>query len=690
MISPPKKQRLIIIKIRIFALFYEETNYILLYAIYTDNYACFVGGRVLVRIFLKYFCFSLMLILCSGCEHTKYVDSMEYIRETEPNGSTFEALEIEEGPAYSGEIAKPKKDYYDTDLYKIWLPSGTLLTFEFESDEKNFEPYIGHTDNLGNYTFAVFSLPVKHRATFVTTADGWQYFEIGDKRNTVEEGKKVGGFKYWFRVISSHICNAENYKKIKPDSTIERKFAQNGNNIDILEVKLDKNGIYQFDIDTKNLLSDKFSFVMNCGSREIAAGNDDEDYYGDKIDPLVYTQLEKNLRYLFVTGRIVLDLDETETEKFTVSMKKQPESEELEPNDTFNYANIIDSDNVSGYLDKEKKNILGEESDDEDWFRIKVEKGEILSFKITPGNPNPFIAEIWGESYNITGNGLIALRGSMLSGIETHNINMLSPFNGEFYLDLLGSDVPYSFEISRDNTIETLDSDEGDFETELPDCSWKFYKWSFSKESDLAEITLSVPENLAGLYIFGSDYLPFVMPDPAETVRFFLRRYELTENLILGLYIGECEQNSGQKLTLSIEESVSKPEKWTHGTEKTPVKITTDKAYLGYFDTESDFYENFFEFKAERDGTIYISTSPDRESTGFDIDTVMTLLHDGVETDTSDDMIQTLHFNKYSFIAHEVNAGETYTIKITPFMSESSNISAMNLKGYYILDLYLK
>ena len=284
----------------------------------------------------------------------------------------------------------------------------------------------------------------------------------------------------------------------------------------------------------------------------------------------------------------------------------------------------------------------------------------------------------------------------MLSGTEKHNINMISPFNGQMYLDLLGSDVPYSLEITLSNELEALDPESGMLETELPDCGWKFYKWNFGEDINLAEITLSIPDNLAGLYVFGSDYLPFAMPDPAETTRFFVRKYEMTESLLLGLYIGECEQNSGEKLTLSVTGTTSEPEKWTHGTKKDPVEISAGMAYQGFFDTNSDFYENFFEFTAEKDGTLYILTYPDRETTAFDIDTVVTLLQNDpdssspFEVDTSDDMITTLHFNKYSFITRQVKKGEKYTIKITPFMSESSNIEAMNLKGYYILDLYLK
>lgn len=637
----------------------------------------------------QYF-FSLLLIIFLGCEHTKYIDSMEYIKEVEPNESTFQAFEItEEGAAYSGEIAKPKNNSADTDLYKIWLPSGTLLTFEFESSSGDFEPYIAHTDNLGNYAFAVFEPLGKHRVTFVTTTGGWQYFEIGDKRNTGEE-KKTGGYKYWFRVISSHICDKENYEKLESDSLLERNFRQNGYQIDILELDFSENAFYQINIDTKNMLSDKFSFVMNCGSREIVAGNDDEDYYSNKIDPLIYAKLEKNLRHLLVTGRMLLDLSEETEEKFDISFKKQPESEELEPNDTYNYATITDSSDISGYLDTEKKNILGAESDDEDWFRFEVEKGDILSVKITPENPSPFVAEMWASSYSITGTGLIPMRASMLSGTETHNINMLVPFNGQIYLDLLGSGIPYSLEIGRSSGMETFDSTEGSLETELPDCGWKFYKWSFDENSNFAEITLSIPENLAGLYVFDSSYLPYAMPEVAETTKFFVRKYDKTENLVFGLYIGNCEQNSGEKLTLSVAETASEPEKWTHGTDKDPVKISSGKAWQGYFDTDSAFYENFFEWTAEKDGTVFILTSPDRGSTAFDIDTVMTLLHDGKTAAESDDMIESIHFNKYSFISHKVKKGEKYTIKIAPFMSESSNIEAMNIKGSYILDLYVR
>lgn len=639
---------------------------------------------------LKYLSLLLIFLLVSACGETKITESGDYVWEVEPNETIYQAMEIdEEGKVYGGEITAPQGNTVDSDLYKVWFPAGTLVTFEFESDSKDFEPYIGHTDSWGNDSFAVFEASGRHRVTFVTTADGWQYFEIGDRRN-VSDGDKFGGFKYYFRFLSKHVCNTGNYEKIKSDSILERKFSQNGNQIDILELELSGNGIYQFDVDTENMLSDKFSFVMNCGSREIAGGSDDEDYYSGKIDPLIYTRLEKNLRYLLVTARFLLDLSETQDERFTVSLKKQPESGELESNDTYNYANIIDSSSISGYLDKVKKNIVGVIGDDEDWFRFEVEKGDILNIKITPENASPFVAEMWATSYGITGNSFLPMRASMLSGIETHTMNMLAPFNGQIYLDLIGNDIPYDLEIGRSSGMETFDSNAGELETDFPDCAWKFYRWNFSEDGNLAEITLSLPENLAGLYVFDKNYFPYAFPDPDEITRFFVRKYEATESLVFGLFIGNCEHDSGEKITLSVSESENQPEKWTYGVEKNPIKIETDKAYQGFFDTNESFYENFFEWTAGNDGTIYIMTSPDRESTAFDIDTVMTLMKDGAQVASSDDMIENIDFNKYSFISHKVKKGEKYTIKVTPFMTESSNILAMNIKGSYILDLYLK
>ena len=641
------------------------------------------------RLISKYFLFLVIVLTAAGCEKSKYTDAMEYIREIEPNEASYEAFEITEGNVYAAEIAKVKKNISDTDIYKTWQPSGTLITFEIESNADKFMPYIAYSNNSGNTFFAVFDPSKKQRINFITSADGWQYFEFGDRRN-LAEGKKFGGFKYWFRFISSHICDSINYEKIEQNSIVTRTFSGNNGHIDISELLVSENGYYQIDIDSHDLASDKYSFVINCQSREITSGNDHEDYYSNKIDPLIYARFESNLTHLLVTGKLLTDLTENSEETFEISFKKQPENEELEPNDTFNYANILNSDHISGELAKEKKQILGELKEDEDWFRFEVEKGDILNIKVTPENSYPFTAEIWANSYNFTGSGLIPLRAGRLSGIETNNINMIAPFNGSLYLDLSGTDLRYNLEITKEKIEEALEFESPEKEIELHECGWKFYRWNMKPESNFAEITLKSPGNSAGLYVFDRDFLPYAFPEPLETTKFFVRKYERTDSLLLAFYLGNCDVNSEEKLILSISESLSETEKTEYNVENAVQKVMLNTSFTGFFNTDNNLYENNFEFTASEDGTVYIMTSPYRQATDFDIDTVVSLTHGNKILAQSDDMISVIHFNKYSFISQSVKAGETYTFKVTPFMSESSNIEAMNIIGFYTIDLIFR
>ena len=106
---------------------------------------------------LKYLSLLLIFLLVSACGETKITESGDYVWEVEPNETIYQAMEIdEEGKVYGGEITAPQGNTGDSDLYKVWFPEGTLVTFEFESDSKDFEPYIGHTDSWGNDSFAVF------------------------------------------------------------------------------------------------------------------------------------------------------------------------------------------------------------------------------------------------------------------------------------------------------------------------------------------------------------------------------------------------------------------------------------------------------------------------------------------------------------------------------------------------------
>jgi len=56
----------------------------------------------------------------------------------------------------------------------------------------------------------------------------------------------------------------------------------------------------------------------------------------------------------------------------------------------------------------------------------------------------------------------------------------------------------------------------------------------------------------------------------------------------------------------------------------------------------------------------------------------------------NDEMIEFLKFNRYSRLTWDVKKGEKYTVKVRPYMTESSNVEAMNITGNYILDIRIK
>lgn len=620
------------------------------------------------------------------------IDYENYVLETEPNEKTYEADEIETGSIFAGKIVSKSDSEPDTDLYKIWRPAGTEITIEFETDEKDFQPYIGHGDNLGHGEFVLFDAPGRYKSVFVTSIDGWQYFEIGDKRNTDEKGKIYDGFSYYFRVSSKNICDYDNYDKLNENKEIDREFEKSESRVDIVELSLITNDFYQIKINSRKLESDKSTFIFNCDSGESAGGNDDEDYSSNLLNPLIYSRLETNLRYLAVTGRVQTYLNESGKDNYSISLKKQLKDSELEPNNIYNYSNVVGKEKVKGFLSDESVSVLGEKVDDQDWFRYDFLKGQIVDFAVTTENNNTFSAEFWAGAYEITGTTIIPLKFSMLSGVETHHVNMMMPFTGTAYFLLSGKKTDYELSVANIDEIETLFELNGSVSRiiETPDCRWAFYKWNMPENGELFEIRLTGSPYFAGIHVFSKDLLPYAFVEPVEFNRIFIHRYEKTESLILGFYLNNCEQQSNDNMKLRIAGQPAELIEWNNGFSSDPVKTSGTGSYSGFFDTDNYFVENNFEIEIEEDGMLYLSTAPHRMKTAFDIDTVVTLFKDGEQVADNDDMIDFLNYNKYSRLSMAVKKGEKYTVRIKPFMTESSHIPSMNIIGYYILDIIIK
>ena len=628
-----------------------------------------------------------------GCSEVKIVEKGDFVDETEPNDQGFQANEIKEGNNYRAKIAKPAGETPDKDVFKIWKPAGTLITFEFESDKSSFQPYIGHTDNLAHVQFVTFKTPGKFRAEFITSIDGWQYFEIGDRRNTSDQGPFYGEFTYYFRIISKHICDENSYAEIKDTDVISRSFENGLSSVDILKMNIEENGIYQLRVQTEETFSDKFTFVFNCDAGTAVAGSDDEDYYSNLVDPLIYSTFESNLKNLVITGRLLTDLDETGIEKFTVSLTKQPPDRELEPNNLFNYANFLLSDTIDGMLSKEMRLILGEMMPDQDWFRIDLTKGEIIDFSIQTENGGTFLSEIWAGSYAHTGTTILPLRFNRLSGNETHRMNMMMPFSGTVYLLLEGKDISYSINkiVKHSDIAELKLFNETVYEIIEPgECEWQFFKWNMPEKLNFFEISLESLTNKGGIHIFNNDHKPHLFLEPSEENRFFFHRYDKTESLFFGIYFENCEPDSAETMKFKITDTYQNFTEWEDSNLQHAVEFMENGSYQGFFDTDALFYENFFEIEVPFDGTLYLSTAPFRETTSFDIDTVITLYQGKEPVAQNDDAISFINFNKYSYLKHRVKKGEKYLVKVTPFMSESSHIPSMKITGHYILDIIIK
>lgn len=626
---------------------------------------------------------ALVLLLVVSCSRNELLD--EHVRdETEPNNATYEANEIEEGFIYRGKINKLKGEA-DSDLFKIWKPAGTMIALVFESDSEDFLFYAGHSDAAGHGEFVIADAPGRFVANFVTSVNGWQYFEVGDRRNTSLKKEFYSGFTYYFQVSSAPICSFET-GNLKSGESLTLNFHNDNSESYFFRPIFNSNGFFQLDVDSVEFLTDKAMFVIDCDSGELVAGNDDESFYDNLLDPLIYKEFAEDGNYIGVITRLLADLRGSGKEEFRLSLKKQKDNEELEANNFYNYANVPGWENVKGKL------VKNGDSPDEDWFKFDFFKGQIINIDTSAGVGDSFDAQIWVGTYPATGSTIIPLRFSKLSANENHQLNMLMPFTGSAYLKLEGDNLEYEFSVNEGEEIETLANVEGKVlkTIESKDCSWGFFKWNMPEEDNVFEIMALGKSNTAGFHIFDSELLPYAFIEPDDLTRFFIRRSDKTESLTLGLYYKNCDQNSENSMALRIAPVEENFHEWENGYSDDPVIYDGDGSYQGFIDTDNYFIENSFDIIAPKNGTLYLATAPDKTLMDYNIDTVIYLYKGSYLIDKNDEMIDFLRFNRYSKLSRDVEKGEKYTVKVRPYMTESSNIQAMNVIGNYILDIRIK
>jgi hypothetical protein len=202
----------------------------------------------------------------------------------------------------------------------------------------------------------------------------------------------------------------------------------------------------------------------------------------------------------------------------------------------------------------------------------------------------------------------------------------------------------------------------------------------------------AVPAAGAGvsLQVFDERRLPMLYLDGVGGANgFYLTRLSDQPTVLLGVAPEGCDAATGAMISLSVEEAPFITEEPDFTQPELVVPAIPGTTYIGWFDTDILLVENKWSFTPERDGTLFLMTTPMSERNKTGIDTVLRLYEEGAAAPVAmnDDMIESLPFNNYSFVRVAVTQDTVYTISVKPFMDDSSNIPAMNIHANYGLDI---
>lgn len=624
-----------------------------------------------------------------------------YNGEKEPNNDVFNANEIlMEGATYSGTIDHPYKlngkMEGDIDVFELRAFPTKIYTLEFETAAGSFMPYAEITDEYGLSKFAFYKPGSKNIMEIFNPNGGGLYIAVGDAMNIHPENNKLYGgpdYRYYLRVTSRELCSEE----IK-----ETLFADNELSTDMLSPKgaikyfrlpqLD--GYYSIQVDSANKDKNKKMIIVDCFVKGVVTGNDDLDALSELYDPYIYKKFGGIHDFVTVVDDWLVDFNQSYTDGFTVKLTAQEHGKELEPNNSFEFANYIEGTSAEGFLDSEEKIIEGETQADKDFFRLDEVGGKVMNFMVQILDDGEVTAETHGYAYNVVGTSIIPLKKNTVGQAkgETLHFNALMPFTGTAYFTLQGAGINYKIDYSSSYPFEDI-YDSGEKEYFSDKCQTVFINYHLPEINTpfTGKVRLSVRSDTskAGLYIYRDNNRPFIYLDPVEKNYFYLLKYFSMGKPVLGAFLETCDPKNKNSIIIGIDEmplaleSVDFDKGGNH-------EIIPGTTYLGYFNSKKHFLENNFYFIPEKDGTIFISTAPYPDNGSPNIDTVLTVSDElGNELEKNDDMIESLSFNKYSFLRLDVVKGLKYMVKIKPFMDEDSNVDAMNIVGNYILDINL-
>ncbi len=633
-------------------------------------------------------CFFLLLVSCSS----SIVSANHPVFETEPNNNYNQANgPIVPGLVYTGTIAKNRE--VDGDYFYINAEAGETYSFRFETRENSpMSPQIVISSAYVTYLWVLSGR--KGEFTVPVIEDGPLFFRVSEEKNdSADKGQFVGGsdYSYWFTVSRGTFCHTHKQAIGAED---EFSFSLNPGEMGYFDVTPRKGwgGLESWCGDKES--SDTWLLLFNCSSKLVVAGNDDRDVNGTLLNPWIYRQFHNEDDIVLITSPIKLNVKKGEREQCVVKSSMQKDGKELEPNDSFQFANYLINDAISGYLDDSLHTVAGDKTPDPDYFKTDTQKQHVLTVDITAEEDKKFSSEIWQFSYNYTGGYYIPLKFNRLFGESPprYRIKAFTPFpRATTFVKLSGVDVSYRMETKQEpvsiertgDFSESFDSDE---------CSGIVMKWIAPDEPYIATVSVTESDHRPpGLYLFSEDGAPYLnVEDGLFDPTVSLVPSPGKKDWYIMVFPLDCSVDDNLQLRLSV--SVDKPIVLpTDFSEDNPdMKAEVNKRYRGFIDTDNNLIENRYTVSVPNDGILVVQTAPDQDSTDPGLNTVVRLYNDyGDVVISNDDAIEHLWFNQWSFLSWRVKKGERYHISVKPFMDDSSDIPSLNIRSHYILDMHL-
>jgi len=306
--------------------------------------------------------FFLILFLFSACSDkgNSFIDSFE------PNNTFDTATMITaDGTEIAASLKRENGKEEDVDVYFFEAMPGYLYRFQSSGAEYSrlsflFESYAGDIKRF-------FLLPKKDGAGEFYSLTG-QYIYLSVTKGEASSDKSE---KYAFSIKAMPLCSKSVSAQLFGESQERVELNSEKSYLACSSFEPEESGFYG--IALSNLSFDGRLVAVGCDTNEVISYSDDLDSESDKKNPYIYAKFLSSRRYQICADSWITLFGEPWDA--LLSLKKQKNNLELEPNDHMRYGNYFDNE-IAGVFSLEDN---GEKkAKDSDWFKHYEKGGTVV------------------------------------------------------------------------------------------------------------------------------------------------------------------------------------------------------------------------------------------------------------------------------------------------------------------------